>query len=62
MIIYNNYTTCFGLGRELLNRDGFVTVQVGNREYCITGTETRRTHANADDSSVYTVLVCGEEV
>ena len=61
MIIYNN-TTCFGLGRELLNRDGFVTVQVGNREYCITGTRTRRTHANADDSSVYTVLVCGEEV
>ena len=62
MIIYNNYTTCFGLGRELLNRDGFVTVQVGNREYCITGTRTRRTHANADDSSVYTVLVCDEEV
>lgn len=62
MIIYNNYTTCFGLGRELLNRDGFVTVQVGNREYCITGTRTRRTHANADDSSVYTVLVFGEEV
>lgn len=62
MIIYNNYTTCFGLGRELLNRDGFVTVQVGNREYCITGTRTRRTHVNADDSSVYTVLICGEEV
>ena len=45
-----------------MNRDGFVTVQVGNREYCITGTRTKRTHANADDSSVYTVLVCGEEV
>ena len=62
MIIFNNYTTCFGLGRELMNRDGFVTVQVGNREYCIARTETRRTHANADDSSIYTVLVCEEEV
>lgn len=62
MIIYNNYTTCFGLGCELMNREGFVTVQVENREYCITGTKTKRTHANADDSSVYTVLICGEEV
>lgn len=58
--IYNGYTTCRELSRELYKNDNFVTVQVGDREYYIRTVKQKRTHANMDDSVMHTVLVCEE--
>lgn len=58
--IYNNYVTCRSLTDELSKHDNFVTVQVGDREYCIGAVRQKRTHANVDDSVMHTVLVCEE--
>lgn len=59
--IYNGYTTCRELSKELSKNDNFVTVQIGDREYYIRTVKQKRTHANLDDSVMHTVLVCEEE-
>lgn len=59
--IYSGYVTCRALANELYNKDNFVTVQVGDREYYVKKVKQTRTHANLDDSVMHTVLVCEEE-
>ena len=49
------------MARELLNReDSYITITIGEKEYMISGVKRVRTHANADDASMYLTLV-GEE-
>lgn len=59
--IYSGYVTCRALANELYNKDNFVTVQVGDREYYVKKVKQKRTNANLDDSVMHTVLVYEEE-
>lgn len=54
------YMSCRSLADALYDKDNFVTVQVGDREYYIKTVKQKRTHANLDDSVMHTVLVCEE--
>ena len=58
--IYSGYVTCRALANELYNKDNFVTVQVGDREYYVKKVKQKRTHAKLDDSVMHNVLVCDE--
>lgn len=58
--IYTGYMSCRSLADALYDKDNFVTVQVGDREYYIKTLKQKRTHANLDDSVMHTVLVCEE--
>ena len=53
--------SCRSLADALYDKDNFVTVQVGDREYYIRMVKQKRTHANLDDSVMHTILVCEEE-
>ena len=58
--IYTGYISCRTLADALSDKDNFVSVQVGDREYYIRAVKQKRTHANLDDSVMHTVLVCEE--
>ena len=61
--IFYSTTRTKGLAKSLSEiEDTFLTVTVGNREYIIKEIRTKKTHANADDSSVYKTLYCEEEI
>ena len=55
------FVTSHGLARELLNReDSYITITVGENEYVVSDVRRIKTHANADDTTMYLTLV-GEE-
>ena len=59
--IYYSGVTCYGLANELKSKpDDFLTVTVEDREYIIRGTKKVKNHANVDDSTMHTTLLCDE--
>ena len=55
------YTTSHNLAKELLNKeDSYITITIGEKEYIISDVKRVKTHANADDTTIYLTLV-GDE-
>ena len=55
------FVTSHSLARELLNReDSYITITIGENEYVVSDVKRVKTHANADDTTMYLTLV-GEE-
>ena len=55
------YTTSHNLAKELLNKeDSYITITIGEKEYVISDVKRVKTHANADDTTIYLTLV-GDE-
>ena len=55
------YLTSHSLARELLNKeDSYITITIGEKEYVVSDVRRIKTHANADDTTMYLTLV-GEE-
>lgn len=55
------FVTSHSLARELLNReDSYITITIGENEYVVSDVKRVKTHANADDTTMYLTLV-GDE-
>ena len=55
------FATSHGLAKELLNKeDSYITITIGEKEYVISDVKRVKTHANADDTTIYLTLV-GDE-
>lgn len=55
------YTTSHNLAKELLNKeDSYITITIGENEYVVSDIKRVKTHANADDTTIYLTLV-GDE-
>ena len=55
------YTTSHSLAKELLDKeDSYITITIGEKEYVISDVKRVKTHANADDTTIYLTLV-GDE-
>lgn len=56
-----HFITSHSLARELLNReDSYITITIGEKEYVVSAIKKTKTHANADDTTIYLTLV-GDE-
>ena len=55
------YVTSHSLAKELLDKeDSYITITIGEKEYVISDVKRVKTHANADDTTIYLTLV-GDE-
>ena len=55
------YLTSHSLAKELLDKeDSYITITIGEKEYVISDVKRVKTHANADDTTIYLTLV-GDE-
>lgn len=55
------FVTSHGLAKELLDKeDSYITITIGEKEYVISDVKRVKTHANADDTTIYLTLV-GDE-
>ena len=55
------FATSHGLAKELLDKeDSYITITIGEKEYVISDVKRVKTHANADDTTIYLTLV-GDE-
>ena len=55
------YVTSHSLAKELLDKeDSYITITIGEKEYVISYVKRVKTHANADDTTIYLTLV-GDE-
>lgn len=56
-----SFVTSHDLARELLDKeDSYITITIGEKEYVISDVKRVKTHANADDTTIYLTLV-GDE-
>ena len=55
------FVTSHGLAKERLDKeDSYITITIGEKEYVISDVKRVKTHANADDTTIYLTLV-GDE-
>ena len=55
------FVTSHGLAKELFDKeDSYITITIGEKEYVISDVKRVKTHANADDTTIYLTLV-GDE-